>query len=84
MGERKRITGSVRLEMRAGYAARLLPIALAASWIVGDRGSDLAAGRNAGLAGGLLLLSGYIADQPGELRYAQTLAGARFRIFAAP
>lgn len=36
-------------------AAKLLPIALGASWIVGDRDKDLEAGHAAGLAGGLLL-----------------------------
>jgi D-glycero-D-manno-heptose 1,7-bisphosphate phosphatase len=64
-------------------AARLLPIALDRSWIVGDRASDLAAGRNAGLRGGLLVLSPTI-DQPGELRGAQVLAGRTFRVFVTP
>lgn len=36
-------------------AARLLPIDLGCSWIVGDRAADLEAGRAAGLAGGLLV-----------------------------
>lgn len=40
-------------------AARLLPIALERSWIVGDRARDVAAGRNAGLAGGLHLSAGH-------------------------
>lgn len=40
-------------------AAECLNIDLAGSWIVGDRASDLAAGRSAGLAGGILLASGY-------------------------
>lgn len=64
-------------------AARLLSIALERSWIAGDRASDLAAGRNAGLEGGLLVLSGNV-DQPGELRGAQVLAATRFRVFVAP
>lgn len=64
-------------------AARLLTIALDRSWIAGDRARDLVAGRNAGLEGGLLVLSGSI-DQPGELRGAQVLAGARFRVFVTP
>lgn len=64
-------------------AARLLSVTLSKSWIVGDRASDLAAGRNAGLRGGLLLLSQTI-DQPGELRGAQVLAAARFRVFVTP
>lgn len=61
-------------------AARLLSVALDESWIVGDRASDLAAGRNAGLQGGLLVLSRTV-DQPGELRGAQVLATTRFRVF---
>jgi len=65
------------------HAARLLPIALKDSWIVGDRASDLAAGRNAGLRGGLLLLSQTV-DQPGELRRVQILAARAFRVFVAP
>ena len=64
-------------------AAALLPIALADSWIVGDRASDLAAGRNAGLRGGLLILS-QTMDQPGELRGVQILAGLNFRVFVTP
>ncbi len=40
-------------------AAELLRLDLSRSWIVGDRASDLAAGRAAGLAGGILLASGY-------------------------
>ena len=40
-------------------AARRLPIDLSASWIVGDRASDMAAGRAAGLAGGLHVRSGH-------------------------
>ena len=40
-------------------AAALLDIDLASSWIVGDRAGDIEAGRRAGLAGGLHVLSGY-------------------------
>jgi D-glycero-D-manno-heptose 1,7-bisphosphate phosphatase len=40
-------------------AAELLSLDLTRSWIVGDRASDLEAGRNAGLAGGVLVLTGY-------------------------
>jgi D-glycero-D-manno-heptose 1,7-bisphosphate phosphatase len=39
-------------------AAARLPVALASSWIIGDRDKDMEAGRAAGLAGGLLLSSG--------------------------
>jgi D-glycero-D-manno-heptose 1,7-bisphosphate phosphatase len=40
-------------------AARLLNLDLAASWIVGDKMGDLAAGRSAGLRGGLHVLTGH-------------------------
>lgn len=65
------------------HAAELLSIALADSWIVGDRASDLAAGRSAGVRGGLLILSQTV-DQPGELRGVQILAGRDFRVFVTP
>lgn len=65
------------------HAAQLLPIDLADSWIVGDRASDLAAGRNAGVRGGLLILSQTV-DQPGELRGVQILAARDFRVFVTP
>lgn len=64
-------------------AAALLPIDLARSWIVGDRASDLAAGCNAGLAGGLLIASGY-GDDAGERDAAlQLAAGGSFRVCVA-
>jgi D-glycero-D-manno-heptose 1,7-bisphosphate phosphatase len=44
-------------------AANALGLDLARSWIVGDTASDIAAGRNAGLAGGLHVLSGHGAAQ---------------------
>jgi D-glycero-D-manno-heptose 1,7-bisphosphate phosphatase len=44
-------------------AAKALRLDLARSWIVGDAASDIAAGRNAGLAGGLHVLSGHGAAQ---------------------
>jgi D-glycero-D-manno-heptose 1,7-bisphosphate phosphatase len=40
-------------------AAALLPIDPARSWIVGDRASDIEAGRRAGLAGGVLVATGF-------------------------
>lgn len=43
-------------------ASRFLNIDLAASWIVGDKHGDLAAGYNAGLAGGLHVLTGHGAE----------------------
>jgi D-glycero-D-manno-heptose 1,7-bisphosphate phosphatase len=61
-------------------AAERLPLDLAASWIIGDRTRDLAAGRHAGLAGGLLVSTGY-GDQQGEREAALSLAtDGRFRV----
>jgi D-glycero-D-manno-heptose 1,7-bisphosphate phosphatase len=40
-------------------AAELLPIDLTQSWIVGDRTTDLVAGRNGGLPGGILVRTGH-------------------------
>lgn len=40
-------------------AQRLLRLDLTSSWIVGDRAIDLEAGRNAGLAGGVLVATGF-------------------------
>ncbi|HTL51267.1 MAG TPA: HAD family hydrolase [Planctomycetota bacterium] len=49
-------------------AAAAFPIDLARSWIVGDRLTDLEAGRNAGLAGAVLVKTGYglnaVAETP--------------------
>jgi D-glycero-D-manno-heptose 1,7-bisphosphate phosphatase len=53
-------------------AARRLGLDLAASWIVGDSLHDLEAGRRAGLAGGLLVLTG-----KGRQELARAPAGAR-------
>lgn len=58
-------------------AARRLPIDLARSWIVGDQARDMAAGRAAGLAGGIHLLTGHgRAERPA----ARRLAAGAFRI----
>jgi len=61
-------------------AAERLPLDLATSWIIGDRTRDLAAGRGAGLAGGLLVSTGY-GHQQGEREAALSLAeDGRFRV----
>lgn len=62
-------------------AANMLPILLRTSWIIGDRASDLAAGRNAGLWGGMLVGPG---GRVSELDTVQSLASARFRVFVGP
>jgi len=54
-----------------------LGIDLAASWIVGDRASDLDAGRRAGLAGGLHVTTGHGGDD-GEVAAALALAREDF------
>ncbi len=61
-------------------AAERLGLDLASSWIVGDRALDLEAGRAAGLAGGLHVLTGYGAR---ERAGASALAGDRFRVLLA-
>ena len=55
-------------------AARHLPIDLARSWIVGDRAIDIAAGRAAGLVGGI-----HIGDQP-ERQAALRMADGRYAV----
>lgn len=49
------------------------------SWIVGDRASDLAAGRAAGLRGGALVATGYGAETE-EQQQAEALSGDSFLI----
>ena len=44
-------------------AADVLALDLAASWLVGDRASDIEAAKRAGLAGGLLVQTGYGAGE---------------------
>ena len=61
-------------------AAERLDLDLSVSWIVGDRASDLEAGRAAGLAGGLHVLTGHGSEErPG----VGALAGDRFRVVLA-
>lgn len=59
-------------------AAALSSIDLSGSWIVGDRASDLAAGRTAGLAGGALVGTGY-GSGADEIADAERLNGPAFR-----
>ncbi|GIL00697.1 MAG: haloacid dehalogenase [Alphaproteobacteria bacterium] len=49
------------------HAARLMALNLPRSVIIGDRISDLEAGRNAGLAGGTLVMTGYGRDHSPRL-----------------
>lgn len=65
-------------------AAHALPLDLAGSWIIGDRALDIAAGRNAGLAGGLHVSTG-CGRQPGERDAALALAiKGVFRVLVGP
>ena len=63
-------------------AARMLSLDLGASWIVGDHATDLGAGRNAGLAGGIHVLTGH-GTHEGQRRDALALARDGYRVFAA-
>lgn len=63
-------------------AGRCLGFDLAASWIVGDRGLDIAAGRRAGLAGALHVATGFGVD-PEERAAALAEAGAGFTVRTA-
>jgi D-glycero-D-manno-heptose 1,7-bisphosphate phosphatase len=62
------------------HAAEALGLDLAGSWIVGDRAIDLEAGRAAGLAGGVHVLTGYGAA---ERDAALELAAGEFRTMGA-
>jgi D-glycero-D-manno-heptose 1,7-bisphosphate phosphatase len=59
-------------------ASRRMQLDLSRSWIVGDRAHDLAAGAEAGLAGGTL-----IEDEAQERQAAAKLASARFIVATA-
>ncbi len=61
-------------------AAERLGLDLPGSWVVGDRARDLEAGRAAGLAGGLHVLTGYGADERDRVG---ALAGDGFRVLLA-
>jgi D-glycero-D-manno-heptose 1,7-bisphosphate phosphatase len=62
-------------------AAEALPIVLSESWIIGDRTSDMAAGRSAGLAGGFHVLSGLPTGST-ERERANALAQPDFTILS--
>ncbi len=60
-------------------AARWLNIDLARSWIIGDHASDLEAGKNAGIAGGMHVLTGH-GEEGGQREKALALADPDFRV----
>ena len=57
-------------------AAAELDIDLANSWIVGDKTADLEAGRNAGLAGGILVATGYGAAERERIGHLENVLTA--------
>lgn len=61
-------------------AAEDLNINLSASLIVGDRATDLRAGLNAGLMGGMQVLTGHGSRQ-GEREQSQTLSSETFEVY---
>ncbi len=63
-------------------AAAMISVDLSASWIIGDRASDLQAGRKAGLSGGLHVLSGHGARE-GERDAALDTAGDGYEVLTA-
>ncbi|MCH2327707.1 MAG: HAD-IIIA family hydrolase [Rhodospirillales bacterium] len=62
--------------------AEKLPVDLGKSWIVGDRAQDLAAGKGAGLAGGVHVLTGH-GGGDGEREEALRLEGDGFKALTA-
>jgi len=60
-------------------AAEMMSIDLPASWVVGDRAIDMEAGRNAGLSGGLHVLTGH-GSREGERDAALAMAGKEFTV----
>ena len=64
-------------------ARDMLNIDLAGSWIVGDHYRDLEAGKNAGIAGGVHVLTGH-GTHEGQRPKALDLADANFTVLAAP
>ncbi len=64
-------------------AARQMNIDLNQSWIVGDRAGDLGAGKNAGLAGGVHVLTGH-GSRDGEHQEALALGDRNYRALGAP
>lgn len=60
-------------------ANNILSIDLKKSWIVGDRATDLEAGKKAGLAGGLHVLTGH-GSREGEISLARELSNSEYLI----
>ncbi|WP_162938054.1 HAD-IIIA family hydrolase [Kiloniella sp. EL199] len=60
-------------------ASKMFSINMGKSWIVGDRASDLEAGKKAGLAGGLHVLTGH-GSRAGEVTLARQLTSSDYQI----
>lgn len=60
-------------------ALKSLPIDASQSWIIGDKASDLGAGKNAGLLGGLHVLTGHGTDE-GEVENVKILASDTYHV----
>ncbi|WP_162200151.1 D-glycero-alpha-D-manno-heptose-1,7-bisphosphate 7-phosphatase [Kiloniella spongiae] len=60
-------------------AKNMLSINMEQSWIVGDRASDLEAGKKAGLAGGLHVLTGH-GSREGEVTLSKQLSSSNYQI----
>ena len=60
-------------------AAELMGVDLGPSWIIGDRTSDILAGKNAGLAGGMHVLTGH-GTNAGERENALSQAASDFAV----
>ena len=60
-------------------AERILPVDFSLSWIIGDRASDIEAGKLAGLEGGMHVLSGY-GSHPGQRANARCSADDNFTV----
>lgn len=63
-------------------AARQMNIDLSRSWIIGDRAGDMAAGKNARIAGGVHVLTGH-GTREGENEEARALANQNYRVHTA-
>ena len=61
-------------------AAESLSLDLSRAWIVGDSASDIEAGRNAGLAGGVHVLTGHGAR---DKALARSMSGANYEVKTA-
>ena len=59
-----------------------LPVDLGTSWIIGDQASDLEAGKNANLTGGVHVLSGH-GENDDERDAALALSGDGFQVQGA-